>query len=346
MKTAYVLMLAIFGSFFSFGIGKFVCYGKYGCFSDSKPFNIPKMKLPQSPEEIGTKFRLYTRENPENGHELDDSDASKLASSHYNIARRTIIMCHGWTECSSGYYNWGLRMRDALLKKGDFNVIMTDWSVGANQDLGVSSGNTRLVGAQMAELVKFLIYQNGKSKDFADNFYLIGFSLGAHVTGFAGSYLQRNYSMTIGRITGLDPAMPLFTGSRKDVHLDKTDAKYVDIIHTNMGEFGTPDKEGDADFLPNGGALQPGCVDDPTDVMFTVGCNHLRSTEFYIKTVTEECPKPFKGYPCSSYYRYFFGRCNDCGKEGCPLMGFRAEETYPEGEFYLQTGPMDTLCPK
>ena len=93
-------------------------------------------------------------------------------------------------------------MKDALLDKGDFNVIMTDWSVGANQDLGVSSGNTRLVGAQMAELVQFLIYCNGNSKDLADNFYLIGFSLGAHVVGYAGSYLQKKYGMTVGRITG------------------------------------------------------------------------------------------------------------------------------------------------
>ena len=93
-------------------------------------------------------------------------------------------------------------MKDALLDKGDFNVIMTDWSVGANQDLGVSSGNTRLVGAQMAELAQFLIYRNGNSKDLPDNFYLIGFSLGAHVVGYAGSYLQTKYGMTIGRITG------------------------------------------------------------------------------------------------------------------------------------------------
>ena len=93
-------------------------------------------------------------------------------------------------------------MKDALLDKGDFNVIMTDWSVGANQDLGVSSGNTRLVGAQMAELVQFLIYCNGNSMDLADNFYLIGFSLGAHVVGYAGSYLQKKYSMIVGRITG------------------------------------------------------------------------------------------------------------------------------------------------
>ncbi|XP_068703950.1 pancreatic lipase-related protein 2-like [Montipora foliosa] len=353
MKTASVLMLAIFGSLFSmgvsFGIGlPQVCYGKYGCFSHLPPFHNILMKLPQSPEDIGTKFYLYTRENrnPNDREELDDSDKSKLASSHYDIKRRTIFMCHGWTETSSGHYDWGLRMKDALLDKGDFNVIMTDWSVGANQDLGVSSGNTRLVGAQMAELAQFLIYRNGNSKDLADNFYLIGFSLGAHVVGYAGSYLQTKYGMTIGRITGLDPALPFFTGSDNAVHLDKTDAKYVDVVHTNMGVVGTPDHVGHTDFFPNGGSLQPGCASDPTDLTFTVGCNHLRSTEFYIKTLTEDCSNPFKAHPCSSYVWYTFGWCNGCGDEGCPLMGYRAEETKQEGDFYLDTSPKDTLCPE
>ncbi|XP_068719499.1 pancreatic lipase-related protein 2-like [Montipora capricornis] len=230
MKMASVLMLAIFGSFFSmgvsFGIGlPQVCYGKYGCFSHLPPFHNILMKLPQSPEDIGTKFYLYTRENrnPNDREELDDSDKSKLASSHYDIKRRTIFMCHGWTETSSGHYDWGLRMKDALLDKGDFNVIMTDWSVGANQDLGVSSGNT-------------------------------------------------------------------------------------------------------------------------ADLTFTVGCNHLRSTEFYIKTLTEDCSNPFKAHPCSSYVWFTFGWCNGCGDEGCPLMGYRAEETKQEGDLPEHTSPKDTLC--
>ena len=82
------------------GIGQ-VCYGPdYGCFDHSSPFVNLLMKLPQSPEEIGTSFRLYTRNNsiPEEADELDDSNVSKLKESHFNIERpRTIIVCHGWT---------------------------------------------------------------------------------------------------------------------------------------------------------------------------------------------------------------------------------------------------------
>ena len=81
-----------------------------------------------------------------------------------------------------------------------------------------------------------------------------------------------------------------------------------------------------------------------TDVVFTVSCNHLRATEYYVKTVTEDCPNPWTGHPCGSYLSYSFGFCNGCGDGGCPLMGYRAEETKLEGEFFLNTDTSDTLC--
>lgn len=340
-------MLAIFGSFFSFGIGDSKdCYGKYAKYG---PFKKMLGVLPQCPDEIGARFYLYANDirKPIDREELDDSDESVLASSHYNITRRTIITCHGWTECSNGYYDWGIRMKDALLNKGDFNVIMTDWNAGAHEDYEVSAASTQLVGAKMAELVHFLISHNGNSREFADNFYLIGFSLGAQIAGFAGRYLQEKHSIKIGRITGLDPAGPFFKGTENAFHLDKTDAKFVDIVHTFMPNIGTPDHVGHADFFPNGGSLQPGCAKEILDVTFTVGCNHLRATEFYIKTVTEECPNKFKANPCSSYLAFKIpGFCNGCPERGCPLMGFKAEETHPTGDFYLETSPLYTLCPK
>ena len=81
-----------------------------------------------------------------------------------------------------------------------------------------------------------------------------------------------------------------------------------------------------------------------TDVLFTVSCNHLRATEYYIKTVAEDCPNPWTGHPCGSYLSYTLGLCNRCGDGGCPLMGYRADETKLEGEFFLNTDTWDTLC--
>ena len=101
-----------------------------------------------------------------------------------------------------GYFKWMVRLKDALLAKGDFNVFLTDWSVGANQLYDQSAGNTRLVGAIAGELIQFLIYNSGNRDDLADNFYFIGFSLGAQIAGYTGTYLDAKYGKRIGRITG------------------------------------------------------------------------------------------------------------------------------------------------
>ena len=64
---------------------------------------------------------------------------------------------------------------------------------------------------------------------------------------------------------GLDPARKCFTATDKKVHLDKSDAQYVDIVHTNAGFIGTADVVGHTDFFPNGGSTQTGCFPDPKD---------------------------------------------------------------------------------
>lgn len=43
--------------------------------------------------------------------------------------------------------------------------------------------------------------------------------------------------MTVGRITGLDPAEPHFSQTDPMVRLDPSDAMYVDIIHTDSRPF-------------------------------------------------------------------------------------------------------------
>jgi hypothetical protein len=43
----------------------------------------------------------------------------------------------------------------------------------------------------------------------------------------------QKFNLKLGRITGLDPAAPYFSKTVTLVRLDRSDAKYVDIIHTN-----------------------------------------------------------------------------------------------------------------
>ena len=137
-------------------------------------------------------------------------------------------------------------------------MICVDWSAGAADPNYVRAAvNTRLVGKQVAILVEKINESIGKS--ITERTHVVGFSLGAHVAGFAGTQLKN-----LSRITGLDPAGPLFEGYDGKVRLDKNDADYVDVIHSNgesliVGGFGTWEPIGHVDFYPNGGRAQRGC---------------------------------------------------------------------------------------
>lgn len=83
-----------------------------------------------------------------------------------------------------------------LCLQEDCIVICVDWEAGATLPNYVrAAANTRLIGKQLAFLMKNL--QVHKGLDLG-RVHVIGFSLGAHVSGFAGSELPG-----LRRITGL-----------------------------------------------------------------------------------------------------------------------------------------------
>jgi pancreatic triacylglycerol lipase len=78
----------------------------------------------------------------------------------------------------------------------------------------------------------------------------------------------------------LDPAGPLFSVRNAAGRLDASDANYVECIHTNgptlvLVGAGIGAPIGHADFFPNGGTSQPGCL--------TNTCSHGRAVDFYGK---------------------------------------------------------------
>ena len=89
-------------------------------------------------------------------------------------------------------------MKDEFLKRGDFNVIGVYWPGGATTGYFQAAGNTRLVGAQVAYLIEKL--RRYRRLPY-HRVHIIGFSLGAHVAGFAGRRIREKGNL-IGRITG------------------------------------------------------------------------------------------------------------------------------------------------
>lgn len=208
-------------------------------------------------------------------------------------------------------------MINALLdhdKHGTATVILVDWGEGSSPPYTQAVANIRLVGAITAHIIH-LLYEELRIPNL-NKFHLIGHSLGSHLSGYVGYTLQKDFNLTLGRISGLDPAEPLFGHTQPIVRLDRTDARYVDIIHSDAmpftsGGLGMTEVIGHVDFFPNGGFNQPGC-DQPMEdyieqekgsffwgVQQFVSCNHIRSHQFFTESILGNCP--FIAITCESY---------------------------------------------
>lgn len=141
------------------------------------------------------------------------------------------------------------------------NIIVVDWGKLARPEPNdgiymapsypiIVSRSIPIVYGRVAEFIQFLI---DKKYGSLDRIHLIGHSLGAHVSGGAGHVVRKNPAnkeRRIARITGLDPAGPLFTAVKMQRRITHKDADFVDIYHTAAGTLGNLIRQiGDADFF-------------------------------------------------------------------------------------------------
>ncbi|XP_024081436.1 lipase member H-B isoform X2 [Cimex lectularius] len=203
-------------------------------------------------------------------------------------------------------------IRDAYLRRGDYNVFTVDWEPIARFPCYLSSiSNTRLVAQCSAQFYSYLTH-NGAS---AEKTVCVGHSLGAHICGMVSNHLD----IKMHKIIGLDPARPLvdrFGG--KSFKLTKDDAHVVQVIHTNAGLLGEHPQIGHVDFCVNGGRSQPACKNQRTRIrkskifsklgscfylfIFFPGqarCSHFMSACYFSATIADEGVR-FKGVPCTA----------------------------------------------
>ncbi|KAJ7325234.1 hypothetical protein JRQ81_018254 [Phrynocephalus forsythii] len=240
-----------------------VCYDRLGCFTNDAPWSgtilRPISKLPWSPEKIKTRFLLYTRKNINNFEEIKATSPETISQSNFDPSKITRFITHGFVD--KGEENWLSDMCKNMFQVEDVNCICIDWKGGSQCPYTQAANNIRVIGAEVAYFIDVLMAKYGYSPSMV---HIIGHSLGAHMAGEAGKRRPG-----IGRITGLDPAQPYFQGTPVEVRLDKSDALFVDVIHTDMLPtipymgFGMSDPVGHLDFFPNGGETMPGCSKNP-----------------------------------------------------------------------------------
>ncbi|XP_017846767.1 phospholipase A1 [Drosophila busckii] len=229
-------------------------------------------------------FLLYTKSNPNSPQEIKPNSGS-ISGSRFNPNNPTRFTIHGWTSSADDFVNYGVR--NAWFSHGDMNMITVDWGRARSVDYASSVLAVSGVGEQVANMINMLRSNHGLN---LANTMIIGHSLGAHVSGFAGKNVKNGQ---VSAIIGLDPALPLFSYDKPNSRLNSGDAAYVESIQTNGGKLGFLKPIGKGAFYPNGGQKQPGCGLDATG-----SCSHSRSVEYYAEAVSRN---DFPTMRCGNY---------------------------------------------
>ncbi|KAL4658864.1 lipoprotein lipase-like [Arapaima gigas] len=252
-----------------------------------------------------------------------------LSSCNFNATSKTFLVIHGWTVTGL-FESWVGKLVAALYKREpSANVIVVDWLSSAQNHYTVAAQNTKVVGENVAHFISWMQNTTGLS---LENLHLIGYSLGAHVAGFAGSHLSNK----VGRITGLDPAGPVFEGAHAHRRLSPDDAQFVDVLHTftrgSLGlSIGIQQPVGHVDIYPNGGSFQPGCnfrgaLEKIANfgifaISDAVKCEHERSVHLFIDSLLNK-QESSRAYSCGSSEMFDRGICLSCRKNRCNTVGY------------------------
>lgn len=329
------------------------CYSDIGCFPLGEEFYHPVHRpinvRPWHRRLIKTEFELYNAQHP-NGYTLRPWNKVNLIESNFNPLLETKIIIPGWLDNIKRAL-WVLKLKNAFQWMWHpVNIIVVNWRNFTPYT--IATANTRVVGAELANLLKFIENQLNYDRSY---YHIIGHSLGAHIGGYCGDRIPG-----LGRITALDPARPFFQGMPKVVRLDRGDAKFVDAIHSDFTpenaiflimSFGMTNPVGHLDFYPNGPPLlQPGCLRDTLlsvrngiqrglehsslsiafleSLRYLTACDHQRSHEWFIESITNrQCL--FVGVRCNEFDGLINGQCNcDNSPSACAIMGIHADQMY------------------
>lgn len=270
---------------------------------------------------MDVEFQLFTRSNPTTAQRLIVNDLDSVRNSNFLASRPTRYITHDWYNHVLYYRIKSLR--DVYLEKGDFNVILIDWYKGANATLySTALAYMKDVATVGATFLDFIAREAGQT---LARVQLVGHGLGAHAVGLMGKKVKTG---NLTKIVGLDPVNEGFELDKPDERLDKSDADYVEVIHTSY--FGMSAPIGHVDHYPNWGRSMPGCGLDITGV-----CAHERACRYFEESISSN--KEFTATRCDSYAEIENKTCTSRGT--ARFGGEPLNVATPRGVYYFETNP-------
>ena len=299
-----------------------------------------------------------------------------------------VVVIHGFLKSLSSS-TWMLELSSALLNDSSKAVILVDWGRGSggtpfpgkqgNNGITLTplpppdpfyyyqaAANTRYMGVCLARLLDELTDSLARLTNRLDQrvertIHCVGHSLGAHICGFAGATLHTFSHTRLARISGLDPAGPLFAVDvpypfnwldiSPAARLNRADAEFVDVIHTDgrarfpwsvVPQYGTMTKLGHLDFFPGAGQdfgwEQPGCW----QFQDVGSCSHSRAHDLFISSLTTPCP----ALQSCSNSTSIPATCSNISSSARPRMGWWSEFTSltEETVFTVNTTASPPFC--
>lgn len=252
---------------------------------------MPSRCAPEKPENINVKFLLFLRQHPSKVFEVNHKDfwvSRKLRG-------KVTFFVNGFfsdykSDKNSNQTVYGLLNTIEF----DTDVILVDYFHGdVFRDQAVA--NTRVIGAMIGQFVSDL--------RIVQKTVCIGFSIGAHICGFAGQWLLGHRDQILPSCIGIDPSGPGYEGCPNDKKLSIGDCGVISILHgsyfpTQGSIYGNQEKSGNCDFYVNYKLREPGCPttdskdfinsisrlsfdDFVSGIKFQVACDHLRTYELF-----------------------------------------------------------------
>lgn len=232
-------------------------------------------------------------------------------------------------------------IKDAYLARGNFNVIILDWS---QQAIDIAyyrvSKQLKSIARSLMKFLRFLHDQTGMSYE---QVYLVGHSAGSHICGLTGKLMWPD---RLGAIIALDPAGLTQLELGPEERLAPDDANYVESIHTDLRLLGNPkaDQLSQAAFFANWGRGQPHCP-NATATELDLACDHFSAIFYFAESVRR--PQNFPAMRCETLRSALTATCgchknsNNNNRKGaiCPGDAFMGgEPAIPKrGIYYLST---------
>ncbi|XP_050523268.1 lipase member H-B-like isoform X2 [Daktulosphaira vitifoliae] len=217
---------------------------------------------------------------------------------HFSNSNELIVYVHGF-GC---HYNdrFIIPIPKAYLNRTmDRNIIGVDYSrvTGKIYLSEIKSGlqyptSVYCDSPKVAEQIATFLAQLVKLKPKIKHIHLIGHSLGAHIVGHVAKLHGQITGRLVDRVTALDPAGPLFYSSSR-VHIGV--ARFVDVVHTNIGVLGYVEPLGNVDFYFNSGLTQIGCNGSLDELII---CSHMAAINYFAESVNN---KRIIGIPCNDF---------------------------------------------